>query len=198
MKYTIQSVWDRWSDSKKLRTRLDAKVYCDFSVRPVKAFTGSVLLQRSEAHVHLEDDIVLDEDFETIIEEETDKHPNALTSFSGDYHPGWHDPDTPIDTKCLYIPDWFPLEYVDWAIDNKWHPEKDKQWGDISSSVCEFLRYKNLEWLQGPILVHHENGPSMKEALIDTKPEIYHDDTARKKLSFRENRRMNVFKRRFY
>ena len=164
MNYVILAVRRRWDNVERLRRRLDAGVYVDMAREPRKAFSGSLLATGGGAHVHLEDDIILAKDFESLIEDAVRQYPDDVINFFNGITK--HALGAPrreparkfLWNQCVYFPDWFPKQFVSWLLS----VDFGGAWDGTDTSVADFLRHIERPYIRWyPSLVQHQVGTSM-------------------------------------
>ena len=168
MIYNVQAIWDRKEYTDILRKQLpEAKFYFDFCTQPLRAFGASLFLQGNKPHIHLEDDISIRDNFISETQKAANEYPNHLIHFSDT---GIDEPVYQRDTifpssSCMYVPAWFPSSYIEWSLDNLWHPKPNKRWGDISGAITAFLRNQEHGWLRWhePTIIHLDIPSSLTE-----------------------------------
>lgn len=155
----IQCVWQRREYARELQDRLNGVLYMDRGGNPVKAFCASLMTHGGRAHLHLHDDVILSKFFESKVLEPIATYGHELIAF----FPGKSNmsPGKPVMrkaglryTQCMWIPDWFPENYLNWALENDFNPNPANRWSEISQSVDCFLQSigrKYISWY--PVLV---------------------------------------------
>ena len=165
MKYVVQTVAsmpERLAYAMGLRERLGAFLYTDMAREPHKAFSGSLLATGGGAHVHLEDDVILAKDFESLIEDAARQYPDDVINF---FLPNPHRLQRSPSrlkgfrfshTQCVYIPDWFPLAFVDWSVSVDTPPRPERRWDGLDDAVAHFLHHVDRGFVQWfPCLAQH-------------------------------------------
>ena len=166
-RFCIQAIYGRWGQAKKLAEQLDGVIYVDFCREPTKAFCGSLMTFGGKSHVHLEDDTNLCKGFKEHVRKAIHKHPDQVINFFNGMtkNPVREVAEKPGSTylwaQCTYFPDWFASEFIEWCLDNDYHPDPKSRWSGLDESVAEFLKQTGRKYiLWYPALVQHSIGVS--------------------------------------
>lgn len=163
----VRCVKNRLDWANEIADRLGGVLYLDMAKQPTKAFAGSLFMFAGKGHLNLEDDALLSKEFEPKVLEAVKKYGNNVIRFFPGVSPYTRGEPTIqggskfMWTQCTWFPDWFPHEYLDWALKNNFTAHPDDRWGNFDTSVREFLvatKRKFVCWY--PLYVQHRLGSS--------------------------------------
>ena len=168
----IQCVPKRLDSARQVQQRLGSKLYLDLSGKGTWAFLGSLMTFGGRGHLHLEDDIILAKNFEQLVPPIINKHqdqiirffPSAVNTRPKTTH------GKPFIAKgsgfvyllCVWFPDWFPSEYLDWCSKVNYPPPdgSENPWY-FDVAIRAFLRHTKRDFICWyPSLVQHQVGES--------------------------------------
>lgn len=168
----IQCVPQRLNWALQIQKRLDSKLYIDLASDQDRAVFGSLMTFGGREHLHLEDDIILAKNFEQLIQPIISKYQNEVIRFfpsqslfhdnTSEGKPTFKHGARFSALLCVWIPNWLPLQYIDWAL-SKGHPFDDRRWCS-DHSIGYFLRSRKRKFLCWyPSLVQHRIGVSAEK-----------------------------------
>ena len=155
MEYVIQAVPKRhWMVTELLEQIPTALVLYDLNRQPVRTFVQSALLTSGRPFVHLEDDVILGENFQERIEAVIAKRPGKVSTFfrgNEASNEGLQPPQYFNWMQCVYFPEGWALDFYEWCVEVNYHPDPESRWEDIDGVVRAYLISKKERFFQAGI-----------------------------------------------
>ena len=177
----IQCVPKRLNSARQVQQRLGSKLYLDLSGDGRYALLESLMTFGGRGHLHLEDDIILAKNFEQLVPPIINKHQDQIIRFfpSCFNHFSYVSVGKPYIApndkfqylQCVWFPDWFPSQFLDWADEVGYPPPPERRYekyGIYDLWVRAFLRHTKRDFICWyPSLVQHQVGESAVDSSRD-------------------------------
>ena len=167
MKYIVQAVESRKFYVQQVQMALDdVEVLYDWSGDALAAFISTLEMAVGQAHVHLEDDIILSSNFDADVQKAVDRYPGWVINF---FSPTRYEYETQVTegkkfscAQAVYLPEGYSTAIIEFA-----HRKGLDTWRDgqlLDFIIRDFLHERREDYiLHHPSLVQHRES----ESLID-------------------------------